>query len=129
MAPPRSITLCKKPDTRTSSINALTAASGAGGSFGTTIFCGTLNRSSGNSLVPSVAVESVVRRWRLHRARRLCARSAPCPGIDAAAEIGVEIARAEHFEAHHDRAGNKSEHIDDGPKHSGGYLPAHLHCG
>src|SRR5215813_7762741 len=65
MAPPRSIALCKKPDTRTSSINALTAASAAGRSFGTTIFCGTLNRSSGNSLVPGVAVASVVRRWRL----------------------------------------------------------------
>jgi glycosidase len=53
----------------------------------------------------------------------------PRPGIDAAAEIGVEIARAEHFETHHDRAGNKSDHIDDGPKHSGRYLPAHLHYG
>src|SRR5262249_28161096 len=41
-----------------------TAASAAGRSFGTTIFCGTLNKSSGNSLVPGVAVESVVRRWR-----------------------------------------------------------------
>src|SRR5215831_18301545 len=64
MAPPRSIALRKKPDTRTSSINALTAASAAGRSFGTTIFCGTLNRSSANSLVPGVAVESVVRRSR-----------------------------------------------------------------
>src|SRR5262249_14273304 len=64
MAPPRSIALRNKPDTRTSSINALTAASGAGRFFGTTIFCGTLNKSSANSLVPGVAVESVVRRWR-----------------------------------------------------------------
>src|SRR5262249_19103998 len=61
MAPPRSIALCRKPDARASSINALTAA---GRSFGTTIFCGTLNRSSGNSLVPGVAADSVVRRWR-----------------------------------------------------------------
>jgi hypothetical protein len=64
MAPPRSIALCKKPDTRTSSINALTAASAVGVSFGTMIFCGTLNKSSGNNLVPGVVVESVVRRWR-----------------------------------------------------------------
>src|SRR5262249_40917710 len=28
------------------------------------LFCGTLNRSSGNSLVPGVAAERVVRRWR-----------------------------------------------------------------
>src|SRR5262249_56189240 len=62
LAPPRSIALCKKPDPRTSSINAFTAASAAGRSFGTTIFCGTLNRSSGNSRVPGVAAESVVRR-------------------------------------------------------------------
>src|SRR5712691_7489760 len=58
MAPPRSIALCKKPDARASSINAFTAASAVGRSFGTTIFCGTLNRSSGNSLVPGVAVEA-----------------------------------------------------------------------
>jgi len=42
----------------------LTAASAAGRSFGTTIFCGTSNRSSGNSLVPGVAFASVVRRCR-----------------------------------------------------------------
>src|SRR5215831_13561041 len=64
MAPPRSIALCKKPDIRTSSINALTSASAAGRSFGTTIFCGTLNRSSGNSLVPGVAAERVA--WSLN---------------------------------------------------------------
>jgi hypothetical protein len=39
LVPPRSIALCKKPDTRALSINALTAASAAGRSFGTTIFC------------------------------------------------------------------------------------------
>ncbi len=70
MAPPCAIALCKAPEARSSSINALTAASAAGRSFGTTIFCGTLNRSSGNSRVPGVAAASVVRRWRDRLDRR-----------------------------------------------------------
>ena len=38
------------------------------------------------------------------------------PGVDAAAEIRVEIARAEHLEAHDDRAGDEGNEIDDGGK-------------
>ena len=34
------------------------------------------------------------------------------PGIDAAAEIGVEIARPEHLEAHHDGAGHEGDTVD-----------------
>ena len=34
------------------------------------------------------------------------------PGIDAAAEIGVEIARPEHLEAHHDGAGHEGDAVD-----------------
>ncbi len=37
------------------------------------------------------------------------------PGIDAAAEIGVEIPGAEHLEAHHDPAGDEGGHIDHRP--------------
>ena len=34
------------------------------------------------------------------------------PGVDAAAEIRVEIARAEHLEAHDDRAGDERHDVD-----------------
>ena len=45
------------------------------------------------------------------------------PGIDAAAEIGVEIARAQHLEAHHDPAGHERDRIDhDAPR--GRHRPA-----
>ena len=38
------------------------------------------------------------------------------PGINAAAEIGIEIARAEHFEAHHDRAGDERPDVENAPE-------------
>ena len=34
------------------------------------------------------------------------------PGIDAAAEIRIEIARAEHLEAHHDGAGDEGDRVE-----------------
>ena len=34
------------------------------------------------------------------------------PGIDAAAEIGVEIARSQHLEAHDDRPGDEGDRVD-----------------
>ena len=39
------------------------------------------------------------------------------PGVDAAAEIGVEIARAEHLEAHDDRAGHEGDDVDQDGGH------------
>ncbi len=41
------------------------------------------------------------------------------PGIDAAAEIRIEIARSQHLEAHHDGAGDEGDRIDH---HGGGGL-------
>jgi hypothetical protein len=40
------------------------------------------------------------------------------PGVDAAAEIRIEVARAQHFEAHHDGAHHEGRDIDD--KRDGG---------
>ena len=47
--------------------------------------------------------------------RRQHGRDQRRPGVDAAAEIRVEIARAQHLEAHHDRAGDEGDQIDRRP--------------
>jgi hypothetical protein len=46
------------------------------------------------------------------RQRRQHGRDQRRPGVDAAAEIGVEVARAQHLETHHDRAGDEGDQID-----------------
>src|SRR5258708_19561772 len=43
-------------------------------------------------------------------------RDQRCPSIDAAAEIGVEVARAQHLEAHDDGAGNERASLENGTK-------------
>ena len=62
IAPPFATASRRKPDARTSSRNALTAASTSGLSFGTMMFCGTLNRLSGSSREPGTLLINVVRR-------------------------------------------------------------------
>ena len=45
--------------------------------------------------------------------RRQHGRNQRRPGVDSAAEIGIEIAAAEHLEAHHHRAGDEGIQIDE----------------
>src|SRR5262249_52254104 len=47
------------------------------------------------------------------RERRQDSRDQCRPGIDAAAEIRIEVARAQHLEAHHNAAGDERDDIDD----------------